>query len=457
MTPGKQLYTILNAAESAYQNLKQYHPEVTVGGDDFMDIWLYVVLKANVRKLASVINFIREYGNPTLMQGELGYYFSTLELAAAFLKELTQEKLNTSTKISPSERKPPFLVCERAKHIELASKKTALSIVKDRVELTGYQMYIVEDWLFNTTKFHHTIILQTGKPEDKIVVSILKIKESKFVTVQEKAYYKSFFQQSDIQGVNLIHTEYGVLLVADDKKFSKYFLVEIPGGDYDRNLETIKFNLTLRRLGFEDPPMNLVLTDELKTRFRKMYKLPPNGDFANAVHNLVLDLQIALKLTGFLAANAELDGIYSDVLARAAQKFQKHFNREESSSLNSVNENSALSQFLSSSGDSFLWPVLQEDGRMNPESFEKLRTYLHDLVSLCLKVEPKIFGKIDPNSSSSSAQKSAFNVLPVWKDFADMLLTFQKQNKLPTSGSFNEKTINFLKEKQLQIQNSKVK
>lgn len=52
LTPGKQLYGILNAAQSVYQTLQEYHPDVTVGGDDFMDIWLYVVLKANVRKLA---------------------------------------------------------------------------------------------------------------------------------------------------------------------------------------------------------------------------------------------------------------------------------------------------------------------------------------------------------------------------------------------------------------------
>lgn len=107
LTPGKQLfdffffffseinkiiqwivfrYGILNAAQSVYETLNEYHAGQTFGGDDFMDIWLYVGLKANVRKLASVINFIREYANPTLMQGELGYYFSTLELAAAYIK-----------------------------------------------------------------------------------------------------------------------------------------------------------------------------------------------------------------------------------------------------------------------------------------------------------------------------------------------------------------------------------
>ena len=47
----------MNAAQSVYQTLQEYHPEVTVGGDDFMDIWLYVVLKANVRKLARWASF----------------------------------------------------------------------------------------------------------------------------------------------------------------------------------------------------------------------------------------------------------------------------------------------------------------------------------------------------------------------------------------------------------------
>lgn len=146
--------------------------------------------------------------------------------------EFTKEKTNdTSSKTTPVERNPPFLVCERgshlslfdlvspgkinnnnknpfdfsAKHIDLVTKRNSLSLVKEKVVVSGYKMYVVEDWLFTSTKFHHAILFHTGREEDKAVLTVVKIKESKFVTVQEKAYYKSFFLQSDTSGFSLCH------------------------------------------------------------------------------------------------------------------------------------------------------------------------------------------------------------------------------------------------------------
>ena len=69
-----------------------------------------------------------------------------------------------------------------------------------KVTLKGFKMFVVEDWLFNTAKFHNAVVFPTGNEEDSITCALVKIKESKFVTVQEKAYFKSFFMQSDTSG-----------------------------------------------------------------------------------------------------------------------------------------------------------------------------------------------------------------------------------------------------------------
>jgi hypothetical protein len=120
-----------------------------------------------------------------------------------------------------------------------------------------------------------------------------------------------------------------------------------------------------------------------------MYSLPSTKDFELEVTDLVKEIQIMLRLTGFLGPNIEIDGVYSDFILRAAQKFQKQFNREESSSLTSLNENSDLMKLLDSGNSSSellsLWPVLFDDGRMNPESMKKLRSHFQEVITLFSK------------------------------------------------------------------------
>jgi len=53
--------------------------------------------------------------------------------------------------------------------------------------------------------------------------------------------------------------------VADEKKFAKFFLVSVPDGEYDQYIANIRFNMTLRRLGytvkkFSEPPIEYVIS-----------------------------------------------------------------------------------------------------------------------------------------------------------------------------------------------------
>lgn len=78
--------TLLEAAGSVYKNAEKICPQRAVGGDDFIDIWVYVVIQAQIRNLASSMAYITEFASPTCMDGELGYYFSCLDVARKYIK-----------------------------------------------------------------------------------------------------------------------------------------------------------------------------------------------------------------------------------------------------------------------------------------------------------------------------------------------------------------------------------
>ena len=135
---------------------------------------------------------------------------------------------------------------------------------------------------------------------------------------------------------------------------------------------------------------DLFFKREEKQEFRRIYLLPGQKDFEIEVTDTVKHIQIMLRLSGYLGANIEIDGVYSDFVMRAVQKFQKQFNREESSSLGSLGENSDLGALLDSSSEMLsLWPVLVEDGRMTPEIFKKMKAHLQEQATLFSKIWEK--------------------------------------------------------------------
>lgn len=76
---------LLEAASAIYKNAEIIAPDRKVGGDDFIDIWVYVILQAQIRNLASTVEYIGLY-TPEDMIGETGYYYSCLDVAKGFIE-----------------------------------------------------------------------------------------------------------------------------------------------------------------------------------------------------------------------------------------------------------------------------------------------------------------------------------------------------------------------------------
>ena len=76
---------LIDAASSVYKTAENLSKR-SIGGDDFIDIWVYVVIQAQIRNLESTMKYIHKYSSPHSMNGEMGYYFSCLDVAKKFIE-----------------------------------------------------------------------------------------------------------------------------------------------------------------------------------------------------------------------------------------------------------------------------------------------------------------------------------------------------------------------------------
>ena len=63
-------------------------PAQPVSADDFMPAFVYVTACSVVPDLPSQLVFIRTFANPQVLQGQADYYFSCLEFAVEYLKQM---------------------------------------------------------------------------------------------------------------------------------------------------------------------------------------------------------------------------------------------------------------------------------------------------------------------------------------------------------------------------------
>ena len=202
--PTQKLRAIILAAQETmkYMNVLCSDPEKVAGADEFMDVWVYVTLKAGIRDLATQINMLKEYCNPSIMMSETGYYLSSLELAAEFIKTMPSTKVDTDV---GDGAEVYFLVAEEEKFMRLANLKSSwFDVVEKNISLPGYEVVTIFEWLNDP----HKLLTSFFSPriDSLISATLCKVKpyfankslqnmlltkfnlEQGFVTLQESSY-----------------------------------------------------------------------------------------------------------------------------------------------------------------------------------------------------------------------------------------------------------------------------
>ncbi|KAF8635043.1 hypothetical protein AX15_000579 [Amanita polypyramis BW_CC] len=94
--PRDKLICILNCCKVIFGLIR--HLRRDEGADSFVPILIFVVLKANPPHLLSNVEFINRFRNPVRLQGEAGYYLSSLIGAISFIETMDHTSLSSITK-----------------------------------------------------------------------------------------------------------------------------------------------------------------------------------------------------------------------------------------------------------------------------------------------------------------------------------------------------------------------
>lgn len=133
-----------------YQFTTTYHIiSISLLPDEFMDVWVYVVLKSRIPKLASTVAFLRRYSNPNLSFSEAGYYLASVEFACQYLRQLNEQDYRNKSPLLTEK----IVVCEQGRFSKMAAEEAAVfEMVSEDKWLHGYELFAVKEWHLDPTR-----------------------------------------------------------------------------------------------------------------------------------------------------------------------------------------------------------------------------------------------------------------------------------------------------------------
>lgn len=182
--------------------------------------------------------------------------------------------------------------------------------------LTGYEVYIVEQWACSRVDPTFVITTFTGLPQHTVLVGVLSVPTdenewSPRLRLYLKAISKFHSRRKE--------TPLGTLMVTNLSSFpSAYTVIPVPGGDVKGHRESFIVNEDLKRLGCSGRAgMNLTTPmGATHAKFSQLYRTSDRVPLPSAVIELVKLCQISLVFFMKLAPEYA-DGLLCDVTERA--------------------------------------------------------------------------------------------------------------------------------------------
>ena len=189
-------------------------------------------------------------------------------------------------------------------------------VLERRRRLTGYELYIVEQWACSRVHPTFVITTYTGLEQNSVVVGVLSVPTneeawSPRLRVYLKAITKYHARKKE--------TPLGTLMVTNLSGFpSALTVIAVPDGDLKKHREDFIVNENMKRMGCSgraglnlSPPIGAT-----QAKFMHLYHTSDRIPLYNAVIELVKLCQVALLLFGKLAPEYA-DGLLCDVTEQA--------------------------------------------------------------------------------------------------------------------------------------------
>ncbi|MCJ1422021.1 hypothetical protein MMC32_008390 [Xylographa parallela] len=190
------------------------------------------------------------------------------------------------------------------------------TVLERRRELSGYEVYIVEQWACSRVDPTFVITTFTGLPQHTVLVGVLSVPTNEHEWSDRLRVY--------LKAINKFHarkkeTPLGILMVTNLSSFpSALTVIAVPGGDVKAHRENFIINEDLKRLGCSGRAgMNLASpVGATQAKFCQLYRTSDRVAFSSAVIELVKLCQISLVMFTRLAPEYA-DGLLCDVTERA--------------------------------------------------------------------------------------------------------------------------------------------
>ncbi|KAM3516376.1 hypothetical protein MY11210_000135 [Beauveria gryllotalpidicola] len=209
-----------------------------------------------------------------------------------------------------------------------------VSVVERQTFLSGYELYLVEQWICSRKSPTLVVVTHTGDDKDRISAGILAIPDdNKLWSTRLQLYFKAANQYH----ARPKETGMGQLLVTNLSNFpSSLTVIPVPDGDIRRHRQTFFVNEDLKRMGCAGRS-GLTLTEPpeaTRSKFYQLYKTSERIPFAQSVTELVKLCQVALYLFHKLEPEY-IDGLLCDITEAAIGDWwteigAEHYNYEPS-------------------------------------------------------------------------------------------------------------------------------
>jgi len=189
-------------------------------------------------------------------------------------------------------------------------------VLERRRKLTGYELYVVEQWACSRTHPTFVITTYTGLEQNSVFVGVLSVPTDEDAWSPRLRVY--------LQAITKYHarkkeTPLGTLMVTNLNGFpSALTVIAVPDGDLKKHREDFIVNEDLKRLGCAgraglglSPPIGAT-----QAKFNQLYHVSDRIPIYNAVIELVKLCQVALMLFGKLAPEYA-DGLLCDITEQA--------------------------------------------------------------------------------------------------------------------------------------------
>jgi hypothetical protein len=198
---------------------------------------------------------------------------------------------------------------------EVLSNEPGGAILCETLEVSGYELYIVEQWACER-KLNTTITTYTGKQEHKITVTVVGLpKDTKVWSSKTRAYFDELVKLHSRPK----ETDHGQLFVTNLSSFpSNLNLVPVPNGNVRTAWHYFHVNENLRRAGCGG---RLVLSiaqppDACEDKFKQLFRTHDKAPILFSVRELVTLVQIGLFYCDLLSPQY-VDGLLCNETLKA--------------------------------------------------------------------------------------------------------------------------------------------